>query len=89
MQKAFALAKGKAGSANTSDRKSRVVFRVADVIPAPAPTQEQKDKLATTLKGELTEDQLDAYVRGVTNKLGVTINEAELKRATGAGADTQ
>lgn len=83
MEKAFILAKGKAGSSTTSDRQSRVVFKVSDIVAAPPATQEDKDKLATALKRELTEDQLDAYVRGVTDRAGVSINQAELKRAIG------
>jgi peptidyl-prolyl cis-trans isomerase D len=84
VQKAFALAKGKSGSADTPDRKSRIVFRVQDVIAAAAPTEAQRNELATELRAELFDDQLAAYIQALNAKLGVSINEAEFKRATGA-----
>lgn len=84
VQKAFGLAKGKSGAADTSDRTSRVVFRVQDIIPAAAPTEVQRNQIATELRSELFDDQLGAYIQTLNASLGVTINEAEFKRATGA-----
>jgi len=84
MAQAFALAKGGAGHAETSDGKSRVVFRVVDIIPAAAPSKEQSDKVAKDLKAELQNDLLLAYVAALEQRLGVRIDEKELKRATGA-----
>ncbi|MGQ0673052.1 MAG: SurA N-terminal domain-containing protein [Hyphomicrobium sp.] len=86
VQKAFAIAKGKAGSANTADRTSRVVFRVVEITPAPAVTEQERAKLAAELKADMAEDQVNAYVGGLTRTLGVTINQAELDRATGVPA---
>jgi hypothetical protein len=60
------------------------VFRVLEIAPAPAATPEQKEKLTSDLKAELREDQIDAYIQGIQGRLGVAINEAEFKRATGA-----
>lgn len=84
---AFTLPKGGAGSAETSDRASRVVFKVKDIIPASEPSKEQSDKLASEVRGSLEGDVLLAYVAALKSDFGVTVNEAELKRATGAATD--
>jgi peptidyl-prolyl cis-trans isomerase D len=83
IRQAFALPKGGAGYADTSDGKSRVLFRVTDIIPAAAPEKEQSDKVARELKNDLENDLLLAYVTSLRDRLGVTVNHAELKRATG------
>ena len=44
--KAFSLAKGQAASAPTTDNKSRVVFKVTEITPAPAPSKEERAHLA-------------------------------------------
>jgi peptidyl-prolyl cis-trans isomerase D len=81
---AFALPKGGAGFAETSDRSSRIVFQVKDIVPAEALTKEQSDKLSKELAEELTSDYLLAYIAALKSDLKVSINEEELARATGA-----
>jgi peptidyl-prolyl cis-trans isomerase D len=85
---AFALPKGGAGYAPTSDRKSRVVFQVKEITAAEAPSKEQTDKTAKELGDALANDDLMAYVSALKSDLGVHVNEAELARATGRGDES-
>ncbi len=86
VNQAFSLAKGKAGSAPTINGKSRVVFKVTEITPAPAPTKEQREKIDKDLRAELTDEVLSEYVVALQDRLGATINEPEFNRATGADA---
>jgi peptidyl-prolyl cis-trans isomerase D len=87
VRQAFALPKGGAGYAATSDRASRVVFQVKDIFPAAAPTKEESDKLAKELNSQIANDDLMAYIQALKGSLKVHINEAELARATGAATE--
>lgn len=80
----FGLPLGRAGSAETTDRKSRIVFRVAEVKPAEPPTKDQSEQLSQQIGQELQVDIIDAYVAAVQESLGVKINEAEFRRAAGS-----
>jgi peptidyl-prolyl cis-trans isomerase D len=82
--KAFTLAKDRAGSALTADAKTRVVFKVTQITPAPAPTTEQRDKIVKDLRNQLADETLSEYVIALQKQLGTHINEKEFKRATGA-----
>lgn len=84
---AFALQKGKAGSAETADRQSRAVLRVADIIPAPAPGKEDLDKLAKEIAPELSNQVLTEYTEALKKQLGASVNEAELKRVLGTSEE--
>ena len=81
---AFILAKGAAGTTDTPDGKSRILFRVADIRPAAAATKEQRDALAGELKGMLEGDMLTSFVAALQSRQGVTVNDAEFRRLTGA-----
>ncbi len=83
VKQTFALPKGGAGYAETSDGKSRIMFKVKEIEPAEAATKEQQDKLARQLKNDMRNDALIAYIGALKDKLGVSINTDELKRATG------
>lgn len=89
MTQAFSLPAGQAGSAETSDGKSRVVFRVKEIKPAPAPTKEQSDKLSAELQEILREDYLNAYVGALESKSPPQINDREFRRVTGADLQEQ
>jgi peptidyl-prolyl cis-trans isomerase D len=89
VQQAFALMKGAAGYVETSDGKSRIVFQVKDIASAPAPTKEQSDTIAGELRRELENELLLAYISALRERLGVTVNKAELARATGAEPEQQ
>ncbi len=80
----FALAKGRAGYASSSDNASEVVIRVADIIAAPAPTETQTETLTRELSQELANQSLVAYTESLKTSLGAHINEAELKAALGS-----
>lgn len=82
--KAFTLAKGKADSAPSTNGKSRIVFKVTEITPAPPPTKEQRERIATDLKNALADEALSEYVVALQTRVGTHINEAEYKRATGA-----
>jgi peptidyl-prolyl cis-trans isomerase D len=87
--KAFSLAKGKAASAPTTDNKSRVVFKVTEVTPAPAPSKEERAHLVKDLSEQYTDELLSEYVIALQNRLGTHINQADFQKAVGGGSDTQ
>jgi peptidyl-prolyl cis-trans isomerase D len=81
---AFALAAGKAGSVDATDKKGRTIIKVADIKPAPTPTKEQLDRLNQEVARQVQIDTVDAYVSALQTQLGATVNEAELRRLSGA-----
>jgi len=85
---AFALEKGGAAFADTSDRQSRVVFQVKDIFPAAVASKAEYDKLNKELAGQIANDDLMAYITALKASLSVHVNEAELARATGAAAES-
>ncbi|MDX2309493.1 MAG: SurA N-terminal domain-containing protein [Hyphomicrobium sp.] len=89
VEAAFALPVNGAASALTPDRGSRVVMQVKSVKPAAEPTKAEKDKIVSTLQRDLQNDVLIAYVTHLQEKLGVSINESEFKRVTGADVAAQ
>lgn len=88
MREAFSLPQGGAGSAPTIDNTSRVVFRVKEITPAPQASKEQAEALASEIRGDLANEMLIAYVSALRDELGVTVNEKELDRITGADTGT-
>lgn len=88
VKQAFALPKGGAGYAATSDGASRVVFQVREIKPAPESSKDHATALATEIREQLANEQLIAYVAALRQNLKVSINEAELARATGTSEDT-
>lgn len=88
VQQAFALPKGGATSAPTSDGKARIILRVAEITPAPPPTPEQSDRLKAELVRQMQTDVLAEYVAGLQTRFGLSVNDAALKQALGtAGRD--
>jgi peptidyl-prolyl cis-trans isomerase D len=85
VQFAFTLPKGDAAHAESSDNKSRVVFRVKDIIAAHTPSDDEIKRLSEKLSNELETDQLIAFVEGLKTKFGVQMNDDLLKRFAGAG----
>ena len=81
---AFALPKGGAGSAETADGKSRILFRVTEVTPPPPPTREQAEQIRKELEQSLENDVLAQYVAALQDRLGVSVNEQLLRRAMGS-----
>jgi peptidyl-prolyl cis-trans isomerase D len=87
VQQAFTLPKGGATSAVTADNKGRTILRVVDIIPAPAPTAEQTERLKTELTRQMQTDILAEYVGGLQARYGLSINEAALKQTLGTGRE--
>lgn len=83
---AFAFQVGKSTSAETSDRTSRIVFKVVEITPAPAPTKEQLDALSKSAEADYANQILSEYTESLKKTLNASVNEAELKRAFG-GSD--
>jgi peptidyl-prolyl cis-trans isomerase D len=81
---AFSLPQGGAGSALTVDRSTRVVMKVAKITPAGEMPGSEKDKLVSELRRGLQNDLLIAYVTNLQDRLGVSINDKEVARVTGA-----
>ena len=86
LKQAFALPQGHAGSVETIDRQSRIVFRVTQVKPPEVPTKEQSERISAEVGRQMQIDTIDAYVAALQDAEGVKINEAELRRL--AGTDT-
>lgn len=86
---AFILPEGGTGSAETRDGKSRVVFKVTEIIPAPPATPEELSQLRTELNRQLESDILTGYLTALQDRLGVSINEAAYRRAVGIASDQQ
>jgi peptidyl-prolyl cis-trans isomerase D len=84
VQQGFILPKGGATSAVSADGKTRTILRVVDVMPAPAPTPEQVQRLKTDLERQMQTDILAEYINGLQTRYGATINEAALKQTMGA-----
>ena len=80
---AFAMAKDKAGHGDSPDHTTEIVFKVADIIPAPAPTLTETDELNRQLKQELANQTLTEYTEALKKNLGTSVNEAELKSTIG------
>ena len=85
---AFALQKGRAGSAESASRSSRTIVRVIEVTAAAPATKEQLDKLSKDAEGELANQELTEYTTALQDRLGFSMNEDEMKRALGGGAPT-
>ena len=81
--RAFALAPGAAASVETADKKSRIVMKLTEVIPAPPPTDEQKKQLETELSRQIQNDLMAAYLTAVQAKYGVSINETVFRNTVG------
>lgn len=87
MAQAFALAAGAAASTDSIDGKSRVVFKVAEIIAAAAPTPEQTEKIKSEIQRQMQSDAMAEYLAGLQERFGVSINANALKRAIGADRD--
>ncbi len=71
---AFALPDKGFGSARTPNRKSRAIFQVVEIKPAPPVDEKQAQKLTAEIRRGMTNDALAQYVTGLQNAYGVSIN---------------
>ncbi len=81
---AFSLPEGSAGSALTVDRGTRTVLKVTKISPAGELSQADRDRIVGELRRGLQNDLLIAYVTSIQDRLGVSINDKEVARVTGA-----
>jgi peptidyl-prolyl cis-trans isomerase D len=84
---AFAFPKGKAGYGPSSDRSTDIVFRVADIIPAAAPSLTETDELTHRLESELANESLNEYTEALKKRYGASVNQAELNSAVGVSQE--
>ena len=83
------MPRARLASAPTGDGKSRIVFKVTEITPAPAPTKAQRDTSPRICASQLVDEALSEYVVALQGKLGTTSIEAEFRRATGVPSETQ
>ncbi|CAN1721776.1 peptidyl-prolyl cis-trans isomerase D [Hyphomicrobium sp. 1Nfss2.1] len=83
--RAFTLAKGKAGSAPDANDKTRIVFKVTEITPAPALSDAQRTTITADLKNQIADEVLSEYVLALQKNLGAHIFEDEFRKVTGAG----
>ncbi|WP_072373767.1 peptidyl-prolyl cis-trans isomerase [Hyphomicrobium sp. NDB2Meth4] len=84
--RAFTLAKGKAGSAPDANDKTRIVFKVTEITPAPALSDAQRTTITADLKNQIADEVLSEYVLALQKNLGAHIFQDEFRKVTGAGA---
>ena len=83
VQQGFALPKGSAYSAASSNNQSRSIVRVTDVQAAGPATKEQADRLKAELTRGAQTDVVNAYVTALQNRYGTTINEPVIRQVLG------
>jgi hypothetical protein len=78
------LPEGGAASVPTADGKSRAIFRVADIVPAPPPTPEQTATLKVGVANQVRIDTQEQYVRALLlDRYGYKIDNKVLLQAMG------
>lgn len=86
---AFVTPQGGAGSAETRDGASRIVFKVTEVTPAQPPTAEETERLRNDLSRQMQSDVIAGYLTALQDRIGVHINETAYLRAIGAERQQQ
>lgn len=81
---AFVLAKDAVSSADSVDGKSRTIFRIVGTGEAKAATEDDVKRIRNELKQQYETDTVEAYVAGLRQRLGVSIDEQAFRRLTGA-----
>jgi peptidyl-prolyl cis-trans isomerase D len=76
---AFMLAKGDAGSAPSADGKSRLIFKLEQIIKPEPPNKEQEEELGNILANQMSEDMAEQYIRNLQNNYGVQVNNAAVQ----------
>lgn len=86
---AFVTPQGGAASAETSDGRTRVVFKVTEVTPPPPASPEELSRLRSELDRQLESDVLTGYLTALQSRVGVSINETAYRRAVGISPEQQ
>ncbi|AGK57957.1 PpiC-type peptidyl-prolyl cis-trans isomerase [Hyphomicrobium denitrificans 1NES1] len=84
---AFGLPKGKAGHGPSSDNTAEIVFRVADIISAAAPSLTETDELTRQLQEELANQSLTEYTEALKKRYGASVNQVEFNSAVGVSQE--
>jgi peptidyl-prolyl cis-trans isomerase D len=87
MNQAFALGTGAASATDTLDGKSRVIFKVVEIIPAPPAKPEQIERIKADLQRQMQSETMASYVVGLQERYEVKINNTAFQRAIGADRD--
>ena len=82
-RQAFTLPKGAAGTAETQDGKSRVIYVLTEIKPPDAPSKEEADRMTKALQLQFQNDARTVLVTALRNRIGVTVDEAAYDRLTG------
>ena len=85
----FALAAGAASSSDTIDGKSRTIFKVDQIIPAPPLKPEDAERMKAEIQRQMQSDAMAEYLAGLQARYGVSIDSGAFRRATGADRDQQ
>ncbi len=89
INQAFALGSGAVSSTETADGKSRIVLKVAEIIPAPAMTPEQSATIKAEVVRQAQSETMAEYLVALQERFGVTINNTAFQRAVGADRQAQ
>ena len=89
INQAFALGAGAISSTATADAKSRIVFQIAEIIPAPPITPAQAENIKAEASRQMQSETMAQYLVALQERFGVSINNAALQRAVGADRQTQ
>lgn len=87
VNRAFALAKGAASATDTIDGKSRIVFKVDDIMTAAPLKPDQIEAMRAEVQRQMQSDAIAEYLTGLQERIGVTVNTAAFQRAIGADRD--
>ncbi len=89
IRRLFALKKGKAASVISDDGKTRVVFRLEEIIAAKDPTPIALGQLKNRMDQDMRTDAVAAYVAALQKRYTVNVNQPVFNRLTGRAAPTQ
>jgi peptidyl-prolyl cis-trans isomerase D len=84
---AFSLPKDRVSYGPSPDGQTLIIFRVADIIPASAPSLTETDSLHRGLEEELANQTLTEYTDALKKRYGTSINPAELNAAVGVSEE--
>ena len=86
---AFTLPVGGASAAAAERDPGRVVFSVADIVPAPKLADEARTQIQSELQGQQRTDMLSQYLASLQSELGVSIDQTQLVRVLGLDQTAQ
>ncbi|MEL6374298.1 MAG: SurA N-terminal domain-containing protein [Pseudomonadota bacterium] len=88
VRRAFSIPQGEAATTPSAGDKSRMIFEVAEVKPAGKITDQERTTLVRLLSNQMRDDTITTYVAALLEKYGQSVNEREVRRATGEDVST-